>query len=593
MHYDRRDDPWERIAARLDEALSDARMLAGAAPQSRPARQAAKLLDYLTEARREVSAREVDARVAAARALQLEGQLDHIKRRANALIFVSRAINAVRDLRELLQLLVSLAVDVTRTERGLVVIPGLAGEPKEFTAAANLKPQLVTTPEFAVSRSVIEHVLREGKTIATTDAQNDPELYAGPSVRALHIRSIICAPIRSRDAVVGAIYVDSRIGAETLASHDPELLTAIADQAAMAIDNARLYEDLSRSFSELSALKSQTDEILESIASGVIVLDHRDVVRQFNRAAETTFGLSASTIVGRAAHLLNTWLPGFSTQLDQHRAHPDRRLTVDMIGAHVTRGRIDLQVTFFPIRSHGGEPGGTAIAVNDVTERRARETERLAQTEKSLEVARSFERYLAPHVVQDLLTRPEAVALGGSRLVATMLFADIRGFTELSARLDPEEVVDLLNRYLEPMVNVIFANSGLLDKFFGDGVMAVFGAPRPSEDDARRAVDAARQILEQAQRITVEPRISWPLAVSVGLATGDVVAGHIGSERRLEYTVIGDAVNLAARLQAIAEPNQIVADERTYELVKGRVAATRRMARIKGQARLMTVYVLH
>ena len=157
----------------------------------------------------------------------------------------------------------------------------------------------------------------------------------------------------------------------------------------------------------------------------------------------------------------------------------------------------------------------------------------------------------------------------------------------------PEQVVELLNRYLAPVVNVVFANAGLLDKFYGDGVMAVFGAPRPGDDDALRAVLTAGQILEQVRALNEQPQVSWPLAVSIGLATGEVVAGHIGSERRLEYTVIGDAVNLASRLQQIAQPNQILVDEKTYERVRSRVAATRRLARIKGKAGLTPVYVIH
>jgi adenylate cyclase len=106
-------------------------------------------------------------------------------------------------------------------------------------------------------------------------------------------------------------------------------------------------------------------------------------------------------------------------------------------------------------------------------------------------------------------------------------------------------------------------------------------------------VTAARQILEQVQALNAHPGVTWPLSVGIGLATGDVVAGHIGSQRRMEYTVVGDAVNMASRLQGIAEPNQILADEATYERVKGRLTATRRMARIKGKAGLTPVYVLH
>lgn len=598
MSHDRRDNPWERIASRLDEAYDDARSLAEAKPASGrpPARSknaADRLIELLADARRDVRAREVEASVAATRAQRLEVELEQAQRRADTLVRIAKAINAVREVPALLQLVVDLAVEATGAERGLIVIPDPAGGAREYSAAKNLDPSDIGAPSFAVSRSIVERVLREGEPLVTTDAQNDPNVDEAPSIRSLHIRSIICVPIRNKDGVVGVIYVDSRIRPDSLLHHDPELLATIADQAAVAIDNARLYDDLTKSFAELSGIKGQTDEILESIASGVVVLDSNDTIAQFNRAAEITFGLSASTLVGRNARILNTWLPGFSSLLERFRTQSETRLALEITGNHFVRGDIVLGLTFFRIRGTGGSGSGTAVVLNDLTESRALAAENLAQVEKSSRIARSFERYLAPHVVDALLKDPEASALGGTRVRATMLFADIRGFTELSERLVPEQVVDLLNRYLEPVVNVIFANSGLLDKFYGDGIMAVFGAPLPSEDDPRRAVTAAHQILQQVHALNARPGALWPLSVSIGLATGDVVAGHIGSERRLEYTVIGDAVNLAQRLQGIAEPNQVLADEATYACVKGRLTATRRMASLKGKAGLIPVYVLH
>ncbi|MBV8172185.1 MAG: GAF domain-containing protein [Candidatus Eremiobacteraeota bacterium] len=603
MEHDRRDNPWERIAARLDEALDDARTLAARTPAPRStgtpnaaasaSSTANKLLDLLARARSEVHARELEASVASARAGRLQSELETQRRRAETLARIGKAINAVRRLDALLQLIIDLAVEATGAERGLIVVPDPGGGRQEYSAGANLEPDAVVRPEFSVSRSIIERVFKESAPLVTTDAQNDPQVDATPSIRSLHIRSINCVPIVGKSGTIGVLYVDSRIRTDNLFQHDPELLTSIADQAAVAIDNARLYDDWNKNFEDLSNIKAQTDEILESIASGVIMLDSNDTIVQFNRAAEITFGLSASTLEGRHARILNSWIPGFTTLLDQYKSIPEGRAEVEMRGTHFVRGPIVLQSTFLRVHSLTGAGVGTAVVVNDLTTRRRLEAENKAQLERSERVAKSFERYLAPHVVSDLLVDPDNVPLGGTRLTATMLFADIRGFTELSERLMPEEVVDMLNRYLAPTVDVVLANLGLLDKYYGDGIMAVFGAPRPAADDTSRAVLAARQILEQVELLNAQPGVHWPLSVSIGLATGDVVAGNIGSERRLEYTVVGSAVNLAQRLQSIAEPNQILADARTYEKVRGQVAATRRQARIKGRAGLTDVYVLH
>jgi len=346
---------------------------------------------------------------------------------------------------------------------------------------------------------------------------------------------------------------------------------------------------LSRSFRELQSVKSQNDEVLESIASGVMLVDEAGIITQFNRAAEITFGLSAATIVGRNASILNSWLPGFTSLLERHRSEPEERMQVEVDGNHFVRGAIVVQITFFPLRG-ASSSGATVAVIDDLTESRMLAAENQAQQEKSVRIAHSFERYLAPHVVSGLMKDPEAVVLGGTRQTATMLFADIRGFTPLSERLIPEEVVELLNRYLGPLVNVVFANGGLLDKFYGDGIMAVYGAPRSADDDAVRAVTSAKQMLEQVVQLNASRPAPWPLSIGVGLATGLVVAGHIGSERRLEYTVIGDAVNVASRLQAAAQADEILIDEATYDRVTDRFKTSRRMIRIKGKAGLTPVY---
>ena len=182
-------------------------------------------------------------------------------------------------------------------------------------------------------------------------------------------QGIIRVPIKGKEGIIGVVYVDSRIRTDAVLHHDPELLATIADQAAVAIDNARLYEDLSESFGKLSSTKTQNDEILESIASGVVVLDAQQNIAQFNRAAEMTFGLSATTIVGRHARLLNTWLPGFTAVLDQFRVGTEARLQTEIAGSHFIRGPIVLQITFFRIRDLANGAMGTAVVLNDLTER--------------------------------------------------------------------------------------------------------------------------------------------------------------------------------------------------------------------------------
>ena len=194
----------------------------------------------------------------------------------------------------------------------------------------------------------------------------------------------------------------------------------------------------------------------------------------------------------------------------------------------------------------------TAIAVENV-----RAHERLAREE----VARAnYGRFLPEYVVKQMLENPESFKLGGSNQKITVLFADIRGFTRLSEHAPPERVVQLLNKYFSAMTDIIFAHGGTLDKYIGDGLMALFGAPTVTPDDATNAVNAAVAMQRRILSINEDLRSEGlpEIGVGIGLHTGEAVVGYIGSERRSEYTAIGDTVNTAARLESNSKGEQIL-----------------------------------
>lgn len=193
-----------------------------------------------------------------------------------------------------------------------------------------------------------------------------------------------------------------------------------------------------------------------------------------------------------------------------------------------------------------------AVAVETI-----RAHERLAREE----VARAnYSRFLPEYVVQQLLEKPDSFALGGTIQNITVLFADIRSFTTLSEREKPEKILQLLNRYFSEMTDVIFMYGGTLDKYIGDGLMALFGAPTVSPDDADNSVRAAiamqRRLEDLNKQLTMEGFNE--IGVGIGLHTGEAIVGYIGSEKRSEYTAIGDTVNLASRLEANALAGQIL-----------------------------------
>jgi adenylate cyclase len=184
-------------------------------------------------------------------------------------------------------------------------------------------------------------------------------------------------------------------------------------------------------------------------------------------------------------------------------------------------------------------------------------------------------RFLSPSIVEQVMMQEGVLELGGTKRTVTTFFCDIRGFTPIAERLPASTLVDMLNDHFTAMTQIIFGQLGTLDKFIGDEIMAVFGSPLTRNDDALRAVTAALTMQARNAELN-ELRIQAKLPVfdlGIGVATGEVIAGYVGSPDRMEFTVVGDRVNTARRLCSVAEPGQVIAAQTTYDLVKDHVKA--------------------
>lgn len=189
-------------------------------------------------------------------------------------------------------------------------------------------------------------------------------------------------------------------------------------------------------------------------------------------------------------------------------------------------------------------------------------------------VENTFKRYVAPEIVNDIMEHGLSnIALGGQAVDCAILFVDIRGFTTMSEQLEPEEVVSILNRYLELTSSSIFKYGGTLDKFIGDATMAIFNAPIPMEDYIYKAVCAAWDMVERSHELEKELLDKFGRSVSfgVGVHCGKAVVGNIGTHRRMDYTAIGDTVNTSARLEANAPKDTVYISDKVYEALKGRI----------------------
>jgi PAS domain S-box-containing protein len=298
------------------------------------------------------------------------------------------------------------------------------------------------------------------------------------------------------------------------------------------------------------------DNIFASITSGVITADIEDQITLANRAAETIIGKTNADIVGRRLDevfpaIASDILPRVATVRVSDQAITDMELN----HRHPQRGNLNWRLNLSPLKDGAQVTQGVTIVLDDLTERKRLEGQR-----------KLFERMVSPAVIHQL--DPDSLSLVGRRTDITVLFADIRGFTSFSEQHSPEKLVSILNRYLAAAAEAVLDQEGTVDKFLGDAVMAWFNAPIPQTDHTLRAVRAAVALRDSVLRLHAELPPEDKLSFGVGIHYGDAVLGLIGTEKRLEYTAIGDSVNTTKRLQENAGKNQIVISREAYERVK-------------------------
>ncbi|MBM3125042.1 MAG: GAF domain-containing protein [Chloroflexi bacterium] len=494
---------------------------------------------------------------------QVGEKIEALQREHNnmlALADVGQAINSSLELDEVLRIVMDNIVRLTKAERGFLMLRDEKGE-MVIRIARNWEMESINTSELTVSRSVVSRVITSGEPIITTNAQEDQRFIGQESIVAFNLRSILCVPLKVKNELIGVIYADNRIRTGIFAESERDLLLAFANQAAVAIENARLYSSLKHTLEEVTALKNLMDNVFASIASGVITADIQDQVTLANRAAQNILGHAAAELLG---HNLDDVLAPVSGQIRPHlqEVRQTDKPIVDLEISHTlpSRGAVDWRLNLSPLKDAGKKTQGVAIVLDDLTERKKLEAQR-----------RLFERMVSPAVIAQL--DPNSLQLGGKRVDITVLFADIRGFTSYSEKLPPEKLVSILNRYLAAMAEAVLEHEGTIDKFMGDAIMAWFNAPVPQPDHTLRAVKTALAIRSSVERLYQELPADSQLAFGVGIHYGEAVLGLIGTEKRLEYTAISDSVNTAKRIQENSAKNQILISQAVYERIQKQVEA--------------------
>jgi PAS domain S-box-containing protein len=495
-----------------------------------------------------------------------------------ALADIGGVVNSSLELNEVLIVVMDTIVRLTGAERGFLMLRDEFGK-LVTRMARDWEQETIDITESAVSRTIINRVVNEGQSVLTTNAQDDPRFGAQESIIAYNLRSILCVPLKVKGEITGVIYADNRIRTGIFTETELDLLTAFSNHAAVAIENARLFESVRKTLDEVTELKNLMDNVFSSIVSGVITADINDKILLCNKAAETILGRVESGLVGS---YLEEILPKITTDLmgyvENVRVNDQHMVGLEFNSNLPQRGPVCLSFNLSPLKDATNETQGVAIVLDDLTEKKRLEAQR-----------RLFERMVSPKVIEQL--NPDSLQLGGERTEITTLFADVRGFTGFSEKVDPEELVSVINRYLAAAADEVLNQEGTIDKFLGDAVMAWFNAPIPQPDHTLRAVKAAIGIRDAISKIYPEFPEMFRLSFGVGIHYGDAVLGLVGTESRLEYTAIGDSVNTAKRIQENSASGQILISAEVYNQVSDQVSV-KQVAPIhaKGKSQPVQVY---
>jgi len=396
-------------------------------------------------------------------------------------------------------------------------------------------------------------VFTTGKTI------NIPHAYADlrfnphfDKVTGFFTRSILAAPLTNKAGkVIGVTQALNKIGGP-FTHEDESRLKAFTAEVAISLENAKLFSDIQK-------MKNYNDSMLLSMADGVITLDSDQVVVTCNNAGLRILQCASGDIVRKKFDEFftgkNSWLVERLAKV-QSEGRNDVQMDVEIdVGGKPTAVNISL----LPLKTEAEEQLGTMMMISDISiEKRVKAT---------------MARYMDPTIATQMFENTDTDVLGGTSRRATILFSDIRGFTTLTEHLGANGTVTFLNEYFGLMVEVISKYEGMLDKFIGDAIMAAFGLPLSHDDDEDRAVQCAIVMIHECQRWSAE-RVranQLPVDMGIGINTDMIVSGNIGSARRMDYTLIGDGVNIASRLESAckAYSARILISDNTRDMLRG------------------------
>ena len=484
-------------------------------------------------------------------------QLQQLRRLAETTALVNSAQETDKVLNEVMETVIQL----TQAERGYIVLRNAETGELEFTVARGLSAEETAAGGRIVSWSVINMVAESGEPLLTVNAGADEQFSHSESIAGFSLLSILAVPLIARDEVIGVAYCDNRIMAGLFKENELSLLTSFGQQAAVAIENARLFEDIRAQLALIEEMQVRLSNIFASIGSGVITVNGENCVLVCNEAAEFITGTTNAKACGMP---LDAVLPqvteSFYDSVERVRRERMQHIWAERF-EHLGRQRY-WQVVASPLRGDDQVNHGVAIVIDDLTERKEQEEQR-----------RLLGTFVPEALLENIGSISELDTSTAERTISAM-FADVDGFTAFSEYLQPEDLMRIINRYLGAASEAINEHDGIVDQYLGDAIKALWNSQlNQQEDHAARAVQAALAILHEVEALHEVVEEQHALNFCIGIHTGHSVLGMVGGANRIEFAALGEAPDVGKFLQENAEPGEIIISAETYDLVKDQVHA--------------------
>lgn len=450
------------------------------------------------------------------------------------LLDLTNTINSLDDLNELFFNVLTLSSSILNSAKGVVLLKNDVSNIFDPVSVFNIDEIKIKKQIFNTRSGFLSDLNKDKKSfIISQNNKFNHDLFDSSFC--------LVSPIIYDKKLVGAIMLfdkETREGLCDFEKNDIKILDAISMQTSIAYQNVKLLESLKKSNKlNENIMSSITTGIIEVNLFGEIEFVNKEALRLLNREEEEVIGNHYMIIFEKNDQLL---------ELIQKVESEQERVFENEFELKSIKRKISVNLSCSPVFDEKTSFSGIVIAIDDLS--------------KINKVKSTFKKYVSKNIVDKLLENEDSLNLGGTESEITILFSDIRGFTSMSEKLSPTEIVKLLNKYFKSMIDVVFKYNGTLDKIVGDELMVLYGVPLKGEDDTDNAVKTAIKMFQALDKFNekIVKEGYKPFKIGIGINKGKAVSGNIGSEQQMNYTVIGDTINLGARLCSHAKSGEIL-----------------------------------